>query len=186
MRMAPLAWHPEKDEAAFFYLIREASSVTHRHPRSVMACHFYLLLLRNLFHFEPAQAWEEVRTNWPTQIEILWPEAAPELAAFGRILRPDFASLSEDEIQSGGYVMHSLEASVWCLLNSNSYAEAVLKAVNLGGDTDTTGAICGALAGTVYGYSGIPEEWRRMLARTTEIEELSSRFHQKFAGYEVV
>jgi ADP-ribosylglycohydrolase len=180
MRMAPLAWHPEKDEAAFFHLVREASSVTHRHPRSVMACHFYLHLLRQLFRHKPAKAWEEVRMNWPSQMEILWPEAAAELAAFERILQPDFVSLSEDEIQSGGYVMHSLEASVWCLLNTNSYADAVLKAVNLGGDTDTTGAICGALAGAFYGYSSIPKEWIRILARTTEIENLALRFNGKF------
>jgi ADP-ribosyl-[dinitrogen reductase] hydrolase len=180
MRIAPLAWYPEQEEAAFFHLIREASSVTHGHPRSVMACHFYLLLLRQLFRHEPAQAWEKVRTNWPSQMEKLWPEAVSELSAFDRILQPDFASLSEDEIQSGGYVMHSLEASVWCLLNTNSYTDAVLKAINLGEDTDTTGAICGALAGTVYGYSSIPKEWIRILARTTEIENLALRFNGKF------
>ena len=68
-------------------------------------------------------------------------------------------SWEEDEIKSSGYVVDTLEASIWCLLNSSNYAECVLKAVNLGHDTDTVGAIAGSLAGAMYGLKMIPVGW---------------------------
>lgn len=62
-------------------------------------------------------------------------------------------------ISSGGYVLHTYEAALWCLANTSSYAECVLTAVNLGDDTDTTAAVAGALAGIVYSIDGIPSSW---------------------------
>jgi ADP-ribosyl-[dinitrogen reductase] hydrolase len=84
--------------------------------------------------------------------------------------------LPEDEIESGGYVIHTLEASIWCLLNSVSFEEAVLKAVNLGGDTDTTGIATGGLAGIDYGLPAIPEHWTKTIAREEEIQKLFLQF----------
>lgn len=83
--------------------------------------------------------------------------------------------LKEDEIKSSGYVVHTLEASLWCLLTSNSYKETVLKAVNLGEDTDTTGAVAGGLAGIYYGFESIPEEWVNQIVRKDKIVELAER-----------
>ena len=77
----------------------------------------------------------------------------------------------EDEIQSTGFVIHTLEASIWCLLNTNSYKEAVLKAINLGDDTDTTGAVTGGLAGIIYGFDEIPKEWLDELKNKEMIED---------------
>lgn len=75
------------------------------------------------------------------------------------IQRDEIKNKSMDEIKSSGFVLHTLEASIWCLLNTNSYEEAVLTAVNLGEDTDTTTAVVGGLAGIVYGYDNIPGDW---------------------------
>lgn len=72
---------------------------------------------------------------------------------------------SRNEIESDGFVLHTLEAALWCLCTTQSYADCVLEAVNLGSDTDTTAAVAGALAAIVYGFEdeeepgGIPEEW---------------------------
>jgi ADP-ribosylglycohydrolase len=74
--------------------------------------------------------------------------------------------------QSSGYVIHTLEASIWCLLTSKSYSEAVLKAVNLGSDTDTTAAVTGALAGLFWHFNTIPNEWRLNIARHNDIMNL--------------
>ena len=71
----------------------------------------------------------------------------------------DFKEVSEGQINSGGYVVDTIEAAIWCLLNTTSYRECVLKAINLGADTDTTGAVAGGLAGLYYGYEDIPKEW---------------------------
>lgn len=69
-------------------------------------------------------------------------------------------------------VAYSLEAAVWCLLNTSSYKECELKAVNLGEDTDTVAAIAGGLAGLYYGYESIPKEWLNVIQRREWIEEL--------------
>lgn len=75
------------------------------------------------------------------------------------------------EILSGGYVLYTFEAALWCLANTHSYAECVLAAVNLGDDTDTTAAVAGALAGIVYGEDEIPAEWLSLLRGKDVIEE---------------
>ncbi len=86
------------------------------------------------------------------------------------------ADLPETDIALSGYVVHTLEAALWCLLTSGSFAETVLKAVNLGDDTDTTGCVAGGLAGLCYGLPGIEPRWRKQLARVEDIEELLPQF----------
>lgn len=88
----------------------------------------------------------------------------------------DIASWPEDRIKSGGYVIHTLQAALWCLLNTNGYADCVLKAVNLGRDTDTTAAVAGALAGMWYGPNTIPSDWVEVLAKADEIKALCKSF----------
>ena len=68
--------------------------------------------------------------------------------------------------------MHTLEAAIWCLLTTNSYKDAVLKAVNLGDDTDTVAAVTGGLAGALYGYNTIPNNWRNTLIKGDYIESM--------------
>ena len=83
--------------------------------------------------------------------------------------------LTERHIKSSGYVVHTLEAALWCLLHHDTYAATVLAAVNLGDDADTTGAVAGGLAGLAYGEAAIPAEWLAVLARRAAIEELAAR-----------
>ena len=84
----------------------------------------------------------------------------------------DLASENEDRISSSGYVVDSLESVMWCILTTDNYKEAVFKAVNLGNDTDTIAALAGGLAGILYGYDGIPENWIQCMARKKDIYEL--------------
>jgi ADP-ribosylglycohydrolase len=72
--------------------------------------------------------------------------------------------------------VYTLEAVLWCLLNSASYKECVLKAVNLGEDTDTIAAIAGGLAGLYYGYKGIPKEWVEVIHRREFVEDICESF----------
>ena len=83
-----------------------------------------------------------------------------------------FISLEEYEIESSGYVVDSLEAALWCFLTTNNYKDCILKAVNLGEDTDTIAAIAGGLAGLYYGYDNIPEEWIDVLKNKEVIYSL--------------
>ena len=83
-----------------------------------------------------------------------------------------FQQLDENEIKSSGYVVDTLEAAIWCFLNTDTYKDCVLKAVNLGEDTDTVGAVAGGLAGLYYGTEAIPEEWINILPKKEWIAEL--------------
>ena len=100
---------------------------------------------------------------------------ANEIKQFDYLLTGRLADLPRQVIRSGGYVMYTLEASLWCLLRYESFAETVLAAVNLGDDTDTTGAVTGGLAGLYYGEATIPGDWLQVLARRPDIENLASR-----------
>jgi ADP-ribosylglycohydrolase len=98
-----------------------------------------------------------------------------ETAIFDRLLKGTIYEAKEEEIHSSGYVLHTLEAAVWCLLTTENYSDAVLKAVNLGEDTDTTAAVTGGLAGLYYGLENIPQKWRKQIARWSDIEDLAER-----------
>ena len=101
--------------------------------------------------------------------------------------------LPEDEIRSTGYVVDTLEAALWAFFHGSSYREVVLKAVNLGGDTDTIAAVAGGLAGIYHnrGWSvpardrnkkdyteEIPEEWLQSLAKKEELNKMFQRFYK--------
>jgi ADP-ribosylglycohydrolase len=173
MRILPLAFFLKEyslDER--FEIVKNVSSITHRHIRSVICCFYYIefaiqlleghdkFLIYNNLQIE-IRAFLENRNIKISEINLL-----------NRLLKDDISLLEEEAIRSSGYVLHTLEASIWCLLTSNDYAETVLKAVNLGSDTDTTGAVVGGLAGILYGEEGIPDEWETQLVKSEEIREL--------------
>lgn len=158
-----------------FELTRKVSSITHSHIRSVLACHYYLEFAKKLIDGKtPKQAYLEMQTEFSDF--LIQKQINPsEREHFARITNGNIYELSEDDIKSRGYVIDSLEASLWSLLTTNNYKEAVLKAVNLGDDTDTTAAITGGLAVLVYGMDGIPKEWIDILVRVEDILELGNR-----------
>ncbi|MBB5016820.1 ADP-ribosyl-[dinitrogen reductase] hydrolase [Chitinivorax tropicus] len=95
--------------------------------------------------------------------------------AISRIARGDWQYKAESEVRGSGYVVESLEAALWCFFHTDSFSAAVLKAVNLGEDADTTAAICGQLAGAFYGEAAIPEAWRERLHLGAEIAAVAER-----------
>ncbi len=146
----------------------EVSSLTHGHIRSNLCCFYFSLIVKHLFSNTIDEAYKLANK----QIKPYIPKNEEE--HFKRIINNNLAELAEEKIKSSGYVIHSLEASLWCCMNSNSYKEAVLKAVNLGDDTDTVGAITGALAGIIYGYETIPETWVNSLVKLKELKSIHS------------
>ena len=96
-----------------------------------------------------------------------------EIAHYGRLFSvKKFALIEEDAIRGSGYVVEALEAALWCLVATDSFKDCLLKAVNLGDDTDTVAAIAGGLAGLYYGYHAIPTEWLEVLQKRDWIEEM--------------
>lgn len=156
--------------------VHRASAITHRHPRSQMACGLFTLVVRQLLNGRDASdAFANALLDFRSFYEYD-PWWSVELDYFQLLLAGDLAHRPESEIDSGGYVLHTLAASLWCLLTTASFQECVLKAVTLGGDTDTTGCVAGGLAGVHYGLSAIPERWLHSLTRYDEVELLFRRF----------
>ena len=174
MRIHPfslLVWRDRRARGTWEELIDKASALTHAHERSCLACKIYTLVLLHLLDM-PSKA----SVRLALTVASCRFSSSAEYAHYKRLLSPGFASLSRDEIKSTGYVVDSLEAALWCLLNTDSYADCVLKAVNLGDDTDTVAAIAGGLAGALYGYEAIPAEWLAVLKRRQYIEEMCECF----------
>ena len=124
--------------------VRAVSAITHAHPVSAETCVEMVRVMRALAAgASPAEAVPDY--------EVL-------LAA------------NEKDLGSGGFVRDTYCAALWCLVVSGSYEECVLRAVNLGDDTDTTAAVAGALAGIAYGADAIPATWMEVLRGRDIIE----------------
>lgn len=182
MRIMPLLFYiRDKPVDERYQLTKAVSSITHAHIRSVIACFYYLEFARGLLNKEDKfSVYRNLQTSVPEYLSSLNINTS-EIRLFDRLLKGDIQDLPEESIQSSGYVLHTLEASMWCLLTTNTYSEAVLKAVNLGLDTDTTGAVTGGLAGILYGFDGIPEDWVAHLARRDDIEDLAVRLEAQYS-----
>ena len=97
---------------------------------------------------------------------------------YSRILKDNIRNVDEEDISSNGYVVSTLEATMWLFLNSNDYNNTILKAVNLGDDTDTIGTCTGGLAGIYYGIESIKLEWKNALLKYDYISELCNKFDE--------
>lgn len=176
MRILPMAYcHQIWTLSELIPRVHDVSAITHGHLRSQMACGIYISIAIALLEGCNLQS---AYLNGLQDIQEIYTarECILEKPHFSRILSGEIAHVPVEEINSGGYVIDTLEASLWCLLNTSSYPEAVLKAVNLGGDTDTTAAVTGGLAGIYYGIENIPQEWINQIARKQDIINLAERF----------
>ena len=164
MRILPVALRYHGSPAGdIFTTAVAASAITHAHARSCLACAAYCLIVdKVLAGGRLPAAIAEVR-------EFLWTRPGivrEELALFDRSLSPGFGDTPVERIGSGGYVVETFEAALWSCLRTYDYESAVLCAVNLGGDADTTGCVAGGLAGAIYGETSIPASWKAVLPRS--------------------
>jgi ADP-ribosylglycohydrolase len=181
MRIAPLVFYlADRPEAERFKITQSVSSITHAHPWSVAACYIYLEYLRKLLgNMDKNTAYAELRDEFQKDRPYIGQDT---LDKFMRILRMDISTLPESGIKSGGFVIDTLEAALWCFLTTDNYQAAVLKAVNLGEDTDTTATVTGALAGLAYGIDTIPSAWLDTLTGYGDILRLAGAMAAAFAG----
>jgi len=181
MRILPLIFHlVDKNSDVRFELTKQVSSITHRHIRSVIACHYYLEFALQIIGGEDKF---EIYKNLKKEISkdlLNYTNKQSEITHFDRLLKENIYELEEEEINSSGYVIDTLESSIWCLMTTDNYKDAVLKAVNLGEDTDTTAAVTGGLAGLLYGLDNIPSTWVEQLARKADIDDLAERMASNY------
>lgn len=182
MRILPLALRfPDLPLSDLLERAHALSCLTHAHPRAQLACGFYTVMATRLLAGQAAADAYGQAIDLATPFYSR-PPFASELSHYSRVFGGRIAETPPEGIRGSGYVAHTLEASLWCLLRHDSYSATVLEAVNLGEDTDTTGAVAGGLAGLLYGKDGIPAQWVSGLARLPEIEALIDGLTEAAAG----
>ena len=165
MRLSPVAVRHWQSPADAKRIAELQSRATHYSDISAAACESLVLILASLIR---GDAWEQAAKpdpadHWPGGIKSISDE--------------NWDERDRDSIHSTGFVVHTLEAAMWAVDTTSSFAAALLKAVNLGDDADSVGAVAGQLAGARYGLTGIPQNWLDVLLHRERIEAIG---HQLF------
>lgn len=176
MRILPIAYYcyyKKLKEEQIYEVVKKVSSLTHAHEISVLGCYIYinyvLFLLNGKDKFS---AYNMVKLIDYSKF------SSESLGVYSRILKDDIKRFNITDIKSSGYVVDTLEASMWVVLNAKDYRETIIGAINLGQDTDTIGAIAGSMAGIIYGYDTIPKKWLEKLVKKDYLEELCIKFEK--------
>jgi ADP-ribosyl-[dinitrogen reductase] hydrolase len=172
MRCMPIScWLFGQKTTEQIQLAGDASALTHAHIRSQLCCTWHALWCDGIL------SERDVRTaarDASDRLRRYVPEF--ERLILARLLDGSVMDLPRASVISDGYVVATTEASLWCIANHADFPSAVLAAVNLGGDTDTTGAVAGGMAGLHYGLNAIPTEWVAALVRRDDVMALAERF----------
>lgn len=176
MRIIPVAYYAVATKLKDFEvleLVKQLSSITHAHEISIMGCYIYVRLVMFLLN-------EKDKFSAYSMTKCvdysMFSEETQEV--YNRLIKEDIGKLNVDDIKSTGYIVDSLEAAIWVMLKSRNFTEAIIGAVNLGGDTDTIAALTGALAGIIYGYEEIPEQWLEKIARKEYLLDIFEEFSE--------
>lgn len=179
MRMLPIAlycfYKNIKDDNEIFTLVKNLSSITHAHDISILGCYIYVRYVISLL--ETKNKISSYHFIKKLDYSMFIEEVKLE---YSRILFSDISTLNINDINSSGYVLDTLEAVFWIILNCSSYNESIIGAINLGGDTDTIGAITGSIAGILYGYDNISKRWISKLKNKDYIDEIIIKFENTF------
>ena len=164
MRILPLAYI----KSIKYDTIEKVSSLTHAHKISRIACVLYIEIAKSMLESN-LDIYEHIEVTCE-KIKDYYKNSS-ELERFEKIFTNDL-----DDVRGRTFVVGSLECAIHCLLTTNNYKDAVLKAVNYGDDTDTTAAVCGGLAGIYYGYDSIPNEWINTINKIDEVQSLCEKY----------
>ena len=179
MRMLPIAlycfYKNIKGDNEIFTLVKNSSSITHAHDISILGCYIYVRYVISLL--ETKNKISSYNFIKKLDYSMFIEEVKLE---YSRILFGDISTLNINDINSSGYVVDTLEAVFWIILNCSNYNESIIGAINLGGDTDTIGAITGSIAGILYGYDNISKRWISKLKNKDYIDEIIIKFENTF------
>ena len=165
MRLAPVAMRFFDDERVVQDMAALSSRTTHAAPECLDACRLFAVAL--------SRALKGARKTDVLDLSGLRFQSAKIQA----IAEGGWQQKSRDQIRGSGYVVDSLEASLWCFWHQDDFKSAVLAAANLGDDADTTAALTGQVAGAFHGASGIPRSWQDRLHLEAEIRAMATTLH---------
>lgn len=176
MRMYPIAlyaFYKGLLEEEVINLVNQVSSLTHAHEISRLGCYIYTRYMMFLLSgLTKEEAYKKIRM-------IDYSSYSDEaIKAYNRILDNNIINLKIDDIKSSGYIVDTLEASLWILLNSKDYKEAIIASTNIGNDTDTIGAVTGSMAGVIYGIDSIPSKWVDTLIQKDYLYKIADNFEK--------
>ncbi len=178
MRTLPVSFAYHGDPEKIADRSRRICRMTHWDLLAEMTGVFYNLLVTCLMQEEKHAAWEK---TWEWFAAYLYQEAdtgtVKLLSSLNDLLQRDYTGL-----KATGFVYDTLSSALWCFYNTGSAEEAIVRAVNLGDDADTVGAVTGGLAGVYYGYDALPERWLKLLKNKERIERLSKGLTKLAAG----
>lgn len=185
MRMLPVVFYlhyANLSDNEVTKIINDCSSLTHGQEISKLGCRIYFDLMDEILDGKSIKdAYEELKnkdySKWYSEETI---------SKYSRILDGSIENVQESSIKSSGFVVDTLEAAIWCSLNTNSYEESAIKAVNLGDDTDTVGAITGSITGVSYGKVTIPERWISKLRKKDYLDELCKNYAKFLAEINLI
>jgi ADP-ribosylglycohydrolase len=166
MRLAPVVLAFASDPKTAIDLAGRSSRTTHGASEAVDACRYFAGVLLGALQGRPK---EELLSSNFCPVPGLWSEA-PLALKIAAVAAGSFKQKDPPAIRGTGYVVDCLEAALWAFHRSATFQDGALRAVNLGDDADTTGAVYGQLAGAYYGKDGIPESWRTILTYPDRIE----------------
>ena len=177
MRILPIAlysYYKKLKDKEIISLTNDISSLTHAHEISRLGCYIYVRYVMYLLDgLSKIEAYEKIQSlNYKSY-------SSESFEKYSRILKDNIKKVPLDDISSRGYVVDTLEASLWCLMVHNNYEDTILEAINLGNDTDTVAAITGSMAGIIYGIDSIPKEWLDTLLKKEYILDLAKKFEKK-------
>lgn len=167
-------------------IIKKYTEITHAHPRALVGS---IIFIELLIRFYCNNSLEDAIQRIQKLFNEHFPENhayQKELKFYSKIFDKNFLKLDEKEIKSSGYVVDTLEAAIWCVGTTQDFESAVLKAVNLGGDTDTVASITGSLAGMIYKMEGIPDKWLNQIVQKEKVDLIIKRFMLDCADKEVI
>lgn len=177
MRILPVAYYINKNNSSkeeIYELVKKVSSMTHGHEISILGCYIYVLYINHLLNGK--DKFESYNLIKDEDYSMFSEDA---LDKYKRILKDNINELEMNDISSRGYIVDTFEASLWVTLTTNNYKDSIIKAINLGNDSDTVGAITGSMTGIIYSYDSIPNEWLEKLQRREYLENLCDKFENK-------
>lgn len=176
MRILPLIYYcysKNMNEKEVYDIVKNVSSITHGHEISIMGCFIYVMYgIELLNNRNLVQAYKKIK-----KIKYNTYFSEETINRYERILKKNIDKYSLDEIKSTGFIIDTLEATLWVLLNTNSYNQSIIGAINLGNDTDTVGACVGGLAGIYYEFENINRTWQSDLLKYDYIVDLCNKFN---------
>ncbi|KAL8929397.1 MAG: hypothetical protein Q9172_000448 [Xanthocarpia lactea] len=166
MRVSPIGLVYHTNVAEAIEHAAASSQVTHPYPTNTEACKVYTKLVACSFQNDSKSDLASIVSDWTFED----PDLKSRFEKYRRF--EAWQEVGEEQISSSGYVVHSLEASLWAFFTTISFEEGALKVVNLGDDADTVGAIYGGIAGAFYGVEAIPQKWLNGLEAKSMLDDV--------------